>query len=68
VPVFKVRNLNYELPRPSGRGLNWEEEKTRDYATPQAWRNRGADIFTLIFPWIKTQGNSKTATLWTDTK
>ena len=25
----------------------------RDFATPQAWRNRGADIFKLIFPGLK---------------
>jgi len=28
-------------------------------ATPQAWPNRGADIFKLIFPRAKARGKSK---------
>jgi len=53
VSVFLVSYLNYELPRPLGRGLNEKDESPRDFATPAAWRNRGGVNAKIIFPGLK---------------
>ena len=50
VPVFLVRYLNYELPCPLGQGLNWEDEKPHNFATPAALRNCGGYWQAHFFP------------------